>query len=370
MKNVTGIILNVEGENSDLKKLLQARSVSTLPFAGRYRLIDFALSNLVNSGVKKIGVIGSCKYSSLIDHLGTGSEWSLCRKSQDLSILAGSNSVRFGGLVKINLRDLQANIPYLLHDKHEDLLITAPNLVTNIDYHAAYNIHKKNNADVTLLFRKTQPNCSFTHNDVFVDFNQYRITDINYLDDSNGNYIYADSLIIKKSVLLDLIKIGHNSGEWDLMDLLKENVNKLRIYGSPHPGYYSRILNLNRFLQTSIDLLNYDIMKELFMQKSPIYTKIKDNHPCFFDDNATVHNSIVGSGGSINGKIDQSILFREAFVGENTQIKHSIIMQKCIIGDNVQLDYVIMDKNVHIRNNTKLTGTANNPIVLSKGSTI
>ena len=151
MKNTIGFILNIDGDNTDLGELTEHRSMSTLPFGGRYRLIDFTLSNMINSGINHVGVVGSYKYSSLIDHLGIGKEWSLSRKTQDLSILSGYSSVRYGDTVKISVRDLYNNRIFLTHGSDiTDIIISVPNLVTSFDFNAAYRIHKTNNADAKI----------------------------------------------------------------------------------------------------------------------------------------------------------------------------------------------------------------------------
>lgn len=370
MKKAIGIILNVDGDNSDLNELLQHRSISTLPFGGRYRMIDFTLSNMVNSGISHVGVVGSHKYSSLIDHLGTGKEWSLSRKTQDLSILAGSSSVRFGNLMKINLRDLYNNRAFLQHSSDEDVVISAPNLVTSFSFNASYKIHKTNNSDVTLIFKRVQPSFTFENNDVFLEFDKYRITNIHYQKEKMTDHCYADMMIIKKSVLLDLMELGERTGEWDLMDMIKTNLDTLRVYGAPHTGYINRVHDLAKYYEANMDLLEFDIMKELFLSENSIHTKIKDNHPTLYQNEAVVRNSIVGSGCEVEGKIYHSVLFRDSKIGYGSEISNSIIMQKAEIGNNVKLNYVIFDKDVKIRDNASLVGTKDNPIVLSKGMVI
>lgn len=370
MKRTIGFILNIDGDNTDLNELLQHRSISTLPFGGRYRLIDFTLSNMVNSGINHIGVVGSHKYSSLIDHLGTGKEWSLSRKTQDLSILAGSNSVRFGNYIKISVRDLYNNRSFLDRSDVDDVIISAPNLITSFDFNPAYKIHKTNNSDVTLIFKKTIPSFSFNDNDAFVSFDKYRVTDITYKSEGMTDHCYADMLIIKKDILLSLLDTAGRLGEWDLMDAIRNNIDTLRIFGAPHIGYINRVHNLQKYLKSNMDLLDFDIMKALFLGDNPIYTKIKDNHPTLYEDGSLVTNSIIGSGCQIDGDIHKSIVFRDSRIGHNCEITNSIIMQKAEIGENVKLKYVIFDKDVKIRDNATLIGTKDNPIILRKGRRI
>lgn len=370
MKRTIGFILNIEGDNSDLNELLQHRSISTLPFGGRYRMIDFTLSNMVNSGITHVGIVGSNKYSSLVDHLGTGKEWSLSRKTQDLSILTGSSNVRFGSYIKISIRDLYNSRAFLDHSHDDDVIISAPNLVTSFDFNPAYRIHKTNNSDVTLIFKKVQPHFTFNENDAFVTFDKYRVTNVSYKSENMTDYCYADMLIVKKKVLLDLIDVAERQGAWDLMDIIKDNIDTLRVFGAPHTGYINRVHNLKTFYEANMDLLEYNTMKNLFLGEKPIYTKIKDNHPTLYRDASLVSNSIIGSGCQIDGEIDKSIVFRDSHIGSGSVISDSIIMQKAEIGRNVKLKHVIFDKDVKIRDNATLVGTRDNPIILSKGRSL
>lgn len=371
MNNVIGFILNIDGDNTDLKPLLENRSMSTLPFGGRYRLIDFTLSNMVNSGIKHIGVVGSYKYSSLIDHLGTGKEWSLSRKTQDLSILSGYSSVRYGDAVKISVRDLYYNEMFLDHNPEtEDVIISAPNLITSFDFNPAYKIHKTNNADVTMIFKKVRPSVSLNANDIFLDFNRYRISSIHPYDESNSDYAYADMMIIKREVLFNLLEKANAIGEWDLMDVIRDNIDTLRIFGAPHTGYLSRVNSMKRYREINQDLLDFDVMEELFHGDHQIYTKTKDNHPTNYGPDVSVNHSIVGSGCKIDGKINNSVLFRDSKIGKDSHIDNCIIMQHTVIGDNVTLKNVILDKYCTIRDKATLVGTKDDPIILTKGRSL
>lgn len=370
MKKTIGYIINIDGEQSDLNRLLQQRSISTLPFGGRYRLVDFALSNMVNSGISHVGVVGSHKYSSLIDHLGTGKEWSLSHKTQDLSILAGSGSVRFNDLVRLNVRDMLNNRPYLDHSDVENVIISAPNLVTAFNYQNAMEIHKRNQADVTLIYKKIRSGHVFTGHDIYLSVDKFKVSEISYTSENAQENVFADMLIIRKETLMQLLSLSERAGEWDLMDVLKDNIDTLKIFGAPHDVYIRSIYNLDTYFSTSMELLNYTTMKALFMGGEPIYTKIKDNHPTQYFDGAQIKESIIASGCQIHGNVTKSILFRDSLIGESSDIRNTILMQKAEVGKNVKLNYVICDKDVSIRDNTVLTGSKEHPVILEKGSTI
>ena len=370
MKNTLGILLTYPGDNSDLRELLQHRSVGTLPFGGRYRLLDFNLSNMVNSGIGKIGVMSSSKFSSVIDHLGTGKEWMLSRKTGDLAILKGSSSTRIGEQLKINLRDLIDNIGYLQKFKGDTVVMAGSNLVTCYDFNEPYQILKKNDADITLIYRENEPDFHSLSNDLFLTLDGHRVVKIDRFHERESENKFVDMLIIKKSVLMQILESAENSGEWDMMDIIADNLTSLKVFGALHTGYINRVTNVERYYTANMDLLDYDILKELFMTNRPIYTKIKDNHPTLYGDDAVMSNCIVGSGANLDGDMDHSVVFREVTAEEGSKISNSIIMQKCSIGKNVKLDHVIFDKECVIRDNATLIGTKDDPIILSKATII
>lgn len=370
MKDTLGIILPTAGDSSDLAPLLGSRTLGTLPFGGRYRLIDFNLSNMVNSGISKVGVIGSVKYSSIVDHLGTGKEWLLSRKTNDLAILTGSVNARIGQDFKINLLDFILNRSYFDRFDNDTVVIAAPNIVTTFDFNAADEIFRKNDADVCLIYRPTHATFHTVDSDVFLELDGHRVTELCFAKDGKTDAKYADMLIIKKSVLEQIIEKANQIEEYDLMAILKDNLDTFKVYGWQHEGYINRVVDIEKYHEANMDLLNYDVLNELFMSEQPVYTKTKDNHPTIYQDNAAIKDCIVGSGCTIDGTLDNSILFREVTVETGSKISNSIIMQKCEIGKNVTLDHVIFDKEVKISDNASLIGTKDKPVILSKGTVI
>lgn len=370
MKNTLGIILPQVGDNSDLQPLLDHRTIGTLPFGSRYRLIDFSLSNIVNSGINKVGIVGSHKYSSIIDHLGTGKEWLLSRKTNDLTILTGSVNRKIGGRNKINMLDLIQNRNFFEKSNAEKVVLAGPNLVTTFDFDLPDEVYTKNDADAVLVYRPESSSFKTIDSDVFLTLDGRRVTNLTFADEEKTDHKYADMMIIKRSVLLKMIDIAAKNQTYDLMLILRDNLDSLKVYGFKHEGYINRVFDVQKYYQANMDLLNFDVLSELFFTEQPVYTKTKDNHPTRYGKNAHIENCIVGSGGYIDGDLKHSIVFREITVGEGSEITNSIIMQKCKIGKNVKLDHVIFDKEVTIRDNTSLIGTLQEPIILSKDSEI
>ncbi len=370
MRDTLGIILPQVGDNSDLRPLLGHRTIGTLPFGGRYRLIDFSLSNLVNSGITKVGIIGSHKYSSIVDHLGTGKEWLLSRKTNDLAILTGSVNRKLDVNYTINMLDFILNKNFIKNSPADKVVLTSSNLVTTFDFDEPAEVYNKNNADVVLIYRSDKESFKTIDTDVFLTLDGRRVSDLSFGEEGKTDHKYADMMIIKKEVLLKLIDIAELNEINDLFSLISENLDTLRVYGYKHEGYFNRVFDIQKYYEASIDLLNYDVLSQLFFTDRPVYTKTKDNHPTRYGEDANIKDCIVASGAYIDGTLEHSIVFRECEVEKDTDIKNSIIMQKCKIGKNVKLDHVIFDKEVTVRDNTELIGTYKNPIILEKGEEI
>lgn len=370
MKDTLGIILPQVGDDSDLEPLLGHRTIGTLPFGGRYRLIDFNLSNIVNSGINKVGIIGSIKYSSIIDHLGTGKEWLLSRKTNDLSILTGSVNRKIGGNYKINMLDFILNKSFFERSNADKIVLAGPNIVTTFSFNDADRVFEKNDADIVLIYRPDEHSFATIKSDVFLTLDGRRVTDLTFARDDHTDHKYADMMIIKRETLLKIIETAEKSEEYDLMQIIMDNLDSLKVYGWEHEGYINRVFSIQKYYQASMDLLKYDVLKELFLSGQPVYTKTKDNHPTRYGYDTNITDCIVGSGGYIDGEMKHSIVFREVEVEKGSKIQNSIMMQKCIIGKNVVLDHVIFDKEVTVRDNTNLIGTVEEPIVLKKGTVI
>ncbi len=355
MKNVLGIIIN--NPSNQLGVLTDHRNPVTLPFFARYRLIDFALSNLVNSGVPKIGVIASDKYRSLLDHIGTGQEWGLSRKSQALVILQGARRIGDVNPRDINLMDFEKNDMVLERNLTDDIIISTPNIVCRAN---------KSGADITLIATKDAPD-EHDHSCLFMDVSE----DNDVLDMTEGNprryeHQYAGTLIISRETLLQLLLLAPDLGIYEMLDLVMANFDDFRIKCYPYAGYLRRISTISDYFDSNMELLDPRVSTQLFSGSDIIYTKVKDNHPTLYKSTSDVKESCIASGSTIEGTIRNTVLFRQVHQMKNSKITNSILMEGCRVGENTLLDYVIADRNVIIGDNVVLKGTRANPVVLKK----
>jgi len=365
MYNTVGIITNKPRSNI-LSDLTMRRSINTVPFGGRYRLIDFALSNMVNAGIQKIGVIGSNKYRALVEHLGTGQEWSLSRKNQGLMILNSGVNFQFDKTPKINLQDFSANISYFEQVNQENILISESDLICKINYKDVIESHINSGADITFVCKKFEEQClDCSDVKVKVDEHSGRIIEIGDNGNCDCNHVFLDMMIIKKGLLL---KIANRSdelgGPWDLIEVISKNIGGLNIKPYIFEGYYYKVNSVQKYFKCSMDLLKKEVKQELFLGEDKIYTKVDDNHPTRYLNPSYTNNSLVASGCILNGQIRNSIIFRQVETGIDSKISDSIIMNKCKIGKNAVLENVILDKEVEIGEGVVLRGKPEAPVVI------
>lgn len=371
MHTFMGVITNTKSEEI-LDELTQHRCMSAVPFGGRYRLVDFALSNMVNSGVRNVGIITSHKYRALIDHLGAGKEWGLDRKSDGLFYLPSATPSVFRKTLKFDLKDFYANFDYFEKCKQNYILISGNNMICNFDYLKAFRFHQEKGADITLCYYEEKRYYPSHEGLTILELDEKdRVTSIDSLPNKLGhNKISMETIIMERKLLLKIIKVALASGNWDLTDILMDNIEELKVYAYEHKGYLGIINSPLSYFRHSMDLLNKDIWNELFFGNGPIYTKTKDSPPTKYWDEAEVKDSLVATGCSLRGRINRSIIFRNVDVAQNTVLNNCIIMQKSVIGENVQLENVILDKEVVIRKGAVLKGEVDHPIIIGKKTVI
>jgi glucose-1-phosphate adenylyltransferase len=370
LKNVMGVINLSEKDGClDLKELTNHRCIASIPFGGRYRMIDFVLSNMVNSGINNVGIFTLNKYRSLIDHLGSGKEWDLHRKRDGLFILPPMQHTS-SDEPRGDMQYLYDHIDYLKNSSHKTVIITGGNMICNINFREAVSFHREMKADITVFYKDKGPKEDISrYKKVQIDDNGRVVA----IEDRPGNLkssrMFMDILIIDKPLLLDLIESCYGQGH-KVCNLVSQgilsNLSKFKIFGFPHRGYLAAIDSLACYYRHSMDLLKPEISRELFFYPGFIYTKSNDEPPTKYGDDALVQNSLVANGCFIEGKVKNSILFRGVRVHKGASIKDSIILQKCEIEGKASLDTVILDKEAFVSAGEQLKGSKEDPLVIGK----
>ncbi len=366
MNKLAGIVSTNYGSYS-FGTLLDHRPVACLPFGGRYRLVDFPLSNLVNAGITTIGLITPYHFRSILDHVGVGKEWNLARKSGGMYVLPGS-VYGFKSLQgKLLMRDLLENRAYLDRTGNSTFVIAGASTVMNIDISAVADAHFDSGAQVTMIYRKGEGDNRSAGYHLNCDDNGRVIRISDSPVGSDGAYL--DYMIIEHETLVTLLDWYAAASHMDLIEAIRDNLSRIDVRSYAIDGYARIISNLDDYIQCNWDLFRSNVRDELFLGDRTIYTKVQDNPPAKYLK-GSAKNSIIATGCTIGGSVEDSILFRNVQVGKGSVIKNSIIFQRCVIEPGAHLENVICDKFVHISAGISLSGTPDNPFVVPKSQTI
>lgn len=372
MKNCLGII-NLSEVDSPFGVLCQNRPTSMLPFAGRYRVIDFILSNMVNSGVNNIGVFTGNKVRSVMDHLGSGQPWDLDRKINGLFLFTPTYDYTS---INAKVGDLDLffqNKSFVKNAKQENILMTKSYMIANIDLKEAYQEFLDTGADIGIVYKKvTDPKNRFIGCDKvnLSDQGEFESIGTNLGMDENFN-MSLEMYFIKKNVYFDLLFDSVERGNANyLKQAVINNLSKYKVRTIEFSGYVSCINTLRNYFDANMAILNQEISNELFFENGQIFTKVKDEPSTHYKKNARIKNSFVANGCQIDGYVENSIIFRGVKIEKGCIIRNSIVMQKTHIDENVHLNYTILDKRTTINKGVTLIGDPSLPYIGGKKAVI
>lgn len=377
MKNALGIIYTAK-EDLSLRELTSQRAVAALPVAGRYRIIDFLLSNMVNSSVRNVGVIAQKNYQSLMDHLGSGKEWDLHTRNNGLRLLPPFLNRENGGEYSGLLEALRQNFDYLRRSKQELAVICNANAVYTASYLPILKQHEESGADVTLMYtsaaqqQELSGQKSKEHAYLKVETDG-RVTDIE-INPNAASYenMSMDVIVIKRTLLIHLVDQAYSQGLRDLYgDVLRAQIRSgvLDVRAVGFNGYYRRVETVRGFFRLNMEIRTESVRRELF-GAAPVYTKERDEVPAVYGPEAHVKDSLIADGCVIEGTVENCILFRGVTVGKNSAVRDSILMQDSVVEPGVELEHVIFDKAVTMRAGGRLIGSLQYPIVIGKNTTL
>ncbi|QNK87352.1 glucose-1-phosphate adenylyltransferase subunit GlgD [Sporosarcina sp. resist] len=364
MNTMMGLI-NLEHEHHYFHELTYFRSGATIPFAGRYRLIDFPLSNMGNSNVESVAIFTRNKYRSLMDHLQTGDSWEMDERNGGLFILPPDWNDP-SDISKGDLSFFHNNRDYFARGKSSYVLISGSQFISNTDYQDAFKSHLANKADVTLITTHVET-LNTEHDSAFrieADEDGWVTTITN---DKQENDLFTGVYIINKDLLMTLVDqcIAHHQDHF-FVHGIKENLATLKVQTYKNNGYGVFINSIESYYRHNMNLLSEENYKALFYKLPFIRTKVGNQPPTKYRNEASVKKSILANGCIIAGEVEGSVLFRGVTVEEGATVKNSIIMQRCKIEAGVHLENVILDKDVHVTANQQLIGSKDKPYVVAK----
>ena len=365
--NVLGILFaNINDDG--VHELTGERTLASIPFGGRYRLIDFPISNMVNSGIRKIGIITRNNYQSLMDHVGSGKVWDLSRKSGGLFLLPPFAWNGYGRDSRIESLDSVGK--FLKRASNEEYVLMCDcDTICNINYADMISFHKQKEADITVLYREAETPAGLHEVAAYRLDEDGRINEVVIRPESQNNRCYGMGMfLMRREKLLSMIadNISHNRCRF-VRDMIQSNLHTLRIYGYPFKEFAAPINSIETYFQANMALLQKPVREALFNPERPIYTKVHDDMPARYGLGAQVQNSMVADGCVIEGEVENSLLFRGVRIGKGSVVKNCIIMQDSVVGSNCCLQYAVIDKNARVTDGRQLMGYETYPLSISKG---
>ncbi len=368
MTSTVGVIFS--SINDELvPELTKVRSKGSIPYGGRYRLVDFALSNMVNSGITTVGILTKNNYQSLMDHLGSGKEWDLARKEGGL-ILLPPYSDESEVLYRNRLEALKGATAFLKKAKEDFVVIADSDSVYKLDYSKVIEEHVAHNADITMVYHEHE--CGETKSYMMLETaadGRIVSADVNVAGEGVRKH-YINVLVARTTYLLGLLQTAIARGLTSFSrDLILPGLKTSRIYGYKLNGYFTEIDSLRSYYKANMDLLDKNVRKEIFGDRD-VYTKVNDAPPANITSTAHVSNSLIHDGCLVEGTVENCILFRNVKVGKGAHLKNCIIMSENVIGENCNLAYVVSDKDSSVSNGVTLAGCEQQPYFINKGSRI
>ena len=371
------IFANIHDQS--IPELTRVRSMASVPFGCRYRLIDFTLSNMVNSGINRIGLITHHNYQSLLDHIGTGKDWDLARRSGGIKLIPPNitafDSAITGKSVTHRLEALLGAKDFIAHCTEDFFILSDCDIICNIDLSKVVEAHAATNADITFVTKRVDAAGMHLAEQISVvtaDENGV-VTDFTRAKPEEGLInLYTNIMVVSREYLLTVLANAAAHGHRSFFaDVIAPSLGTANFRAYEYDGWYAYIGSLEGYFASSMDMLTQEAREGLFAVKNrPILTKVRNSAPTKYKDGANVKNSFIADGCVIEGTVENSILFRGVKVGRGTVVKNSILMQDTFTGTDVTLNCVITDKDVTIRDGRHLSGHETMPFFVGKGGSV
>lgn len=362
-----GIIL-AGGNNNRMKELTNKRAVAAMPVAGSYRCIDFALSNMTNSNIQKVAVLTQYNARSLNEHMNSSKWWNFGRKQGGLYVFTPTITKNNGYWYRGTADAIYQNLDFLKKSHEPYVIITSADAVYKLDYNEVLEYHIKKQADITVVCKDLEPGDNPRR------YGTIKMNEDSLIEEFEEKPMLAKSrtistgiYVLRRRQLIDLIEKAAEEENYDFVtDILIRYKNVKKIYGYKIKNYWSNISTVDAYYKTNMDFLKPEIREYFFHELPRVYSKVSDLLPAKYNPGAVVKNSLVASGTIINGTVENSILFKKVFVGNNCIIKNSIILNDVYLGDNTYIENCIVESRDTIRANTRYIGEDGVKVVVEK----
>ena len=347
--------------------------MASLPFGGRYRQVDFALSNLTCAGVRHLGIITRHSYQSLLNHVGSGEEWGLEMGEGGLEYLtpyAQSVSDNYRG----KLESLASAMDFLKYGNEDYVVMVDSAILSNIDLNKVVAAHAASGKDITVVAKAGICNGQKPIDLALKLGENGEITEIACDYVAPADYLASmDIFVVNKKYLVEQVKecVARNLYHMDrnlVMGGWNRGVVTVNVY--QHEGVALFNESVDEYYANTLALLNKDVRADLFGGAHPVYTKVRDRVPCYYGEDCEIQNVLIADGCMLEGEVEDSVLFRQVTIGKGAEVEHCIIMNDCVVGEGAELKYVILDKDVTVTPGAKVCGTKEHPVVIKKGETV
>ena len=366
-----GIIFANDG---NISALTEKRTMASLPFGGRYRQVDFALSNLAAAGVRHVGIITRHNYQSLMNHIGSGEEWGLELEEGGLEFLtpyAMSKTDTYRG----KLESLYSAMDFLDYgDEDEYVVMIDSAILSNIDLNSVLESHIASGKDITIVTKSGIANGSKQLDLALKLDEKGQIQDIAVDYTAPADYEASmDIFVLSKKWLANQVRehIARNLYHMDrdlVLGLWQKNQISINVYQFKGEALYNE--SVEEYFRNSLALINKKVRHDLFHYNHPVFTRVRDRVPSYYGEDCEIEGCIVADGCILEGEAENCILFRQVTLCEDAEIEDCIVMNDTVIGEGAKLKYVILDKNVTVRPGTQLMGSPNNPVIVKRGETV
>ena len=365
-----GIIL-AGGNNKMMKELSNKRAIAAMPVAGSYRSIDFALSNMSNSKIQKVAVITQYNARSLNEHLSSSKWWDFGRKQGGLFVFTPTITADSSYWYRGTADSLYQNLQFLKSSHEPYVVIASGDGIYKLDYGKVLEYHIEKKADITMVVKKLEDRSEINRFGVVSMTEEGRVTEIDEKPlETNLSTVSTGIYIIRRRLLIELIEKAAEEDRHDFVrDILVRYKNLKKIYAYKLDTYWSNISTVNSYYKTNMDFLKKDVRNYFFKQYPDIYTKVEDLPPAKYNFGAEVRNSLVSSGCIVNGCVENSVLFKKIYIGNNSVVKNCIILNDAYIGDNSYLENCIVESGSTIKANSRYVGEGD-PIIVVEDNPI
>ena len=366
-----GIVL-AGGSSHRMKELVSKRAVAAMPVAGSYRSIDFVLSNMSNSHIQKVGVFTQYNAGSLNEHLSSSKWWDFGRKQGGLYVFTPTVTAENNFWYRGTADAIYQNLSFLKNSHEPYVVIASADCIYKMDYNKVLEYHIDKKADITVVCRDADDLREIDRFGTVKMNEEFRIEEFEEKPVvAKTSTISCGIYVIRRRALIEMIEKCASEDRYDFVrDVLIRLKDIKKIYGYKISDYWRNIASIDDYFSTNMDFLKPEIRNYFFRQYPDIYSKVDDLPPAKYNVGAQVKNSLISSGTIVNGTVEDSVIFKETYIGNNCVIKNSIIMQGSVVSTNSTLNAVITDKNAVITPNKNLSGDESYPIFISKGTTV